>query len=155
MSYLVGDRLDPALVNLRRVDDIEAKRIGILRSQSDLHGSRGIDDAALCRPVKHRAVIDTVVLVVPGIAMGVKMQQRQRSAMLARMRLQQGIGNEVVPAQRQQCRAGIDDFEGARFDRSGDAVGLSVVEKTVADIGDCQLVERIESHAVRFFPGHD
>ena len=74
-TNLGDDAVDAEFVHLRSVDDVEPRRIRILRAQADLHGAGWIDDALPGRPVKHRAVIDAVVLVAPGIAVRVEMQQ--------------------------------------------------------------------------------
>ena len=61
----------------------------------------------------------------------------------------------MVAAQSQKSRPLLNDLRRMCFDRVRDGRGFAVIEEAVSDIGHCQLVERVELHTVRLFPGHD
>ena len=150
-----NDSVDAKLVYARGIDDIEAHRIGILGAQSDLHRRRRIDEAVLYGPVEHRPMVDAIILVGPGVAVRIEMQQRQGRAVFSGMRLEQWVRDEVIATQRQQRRAFLDDLARVCLDRAGHRFGFTMIEKAVTDIGDRKLVQRIELRAVGFFPCHD
>ncbi len=61
----------------------------------------------------------------------------------------------MIAAERQQRRPLADDPAGIFLDCTGRCSRVAVIEEAIADVGDGQLVERVELHAVGLFPGHD
>jgi hypothetical protein len=123
--------------------------------QPDLDRPLRVDQAFARGVIEHRPVIDAAgtVGVVPGVRMGVEMDQRQRSV-LPGVRLQQRIADEVVPAQREHCRAGGQDRVRVRLDRGRNAFRPAQVPGAVAVVDDRKPVERIERPSVGPRPGH-
>jgi hypothetical protein len=65
---------------------------------------------------EHGAVVDALALLVrPGVAVGIEVDQRQR-AMAAGMGLEQRVADEVVAAQGQHGAAGFEDAFGMGLD---------------------------------------
>jgi hypothetical protein len=94
---------------------------------------------------EHGAVMHAVVarLVLPCVAMRIEMHQRERPVLL-RMRLEQRVGDEMVAAQRDHCRAVGDDAGGMLFDGCRHLVRKPEIPGAIAAVDDPELVERIE-----------
>ena len=84
------------------------------------------------------AVVDALAVVVPCVLMRVELHQRQR-AVLGRVRLQQRPGDEMVAAERQQERAGLQEFGCFALDRSRRLLMVAAVEQAVAIVDDRQM----------------
>ncbi|MCY1451051.1 hypothetical protein D9M71_678980 [compost metagenome] len=89
-------------------------------------------------------MVDALVVVVgPGIAVGVEVDQRQR-AMLACMGLEQWVGDEVVAAQGQHGAASRQNMLGMGLDHLRRGLGRTVVEVTIAIVDYRQMIEGVE-----------
>ena len=92
-------------------------------------------------------MVQPIAVVGPRVAVGVEVDQRQRPV-LGRVRPQQGIGDEVIAAERQQERALLDDLGRVGGDPVGRVLGVAVVQVAVAVVGDRELGQRIEPERV-------
>ncbi len=152
--YFGRHRLRALLVHPRRIEHVEAHQVVVVRTQPDLHRCLGVDEAFARRVIEHRPVIDAAgaLGVVPGVRVGVEVDQRQR-AVLSRVGLQQRVAEEVITPQRQHRRARREDCVGVRLDRRRDAFRPAVIPGAVAIVDHRQPVERIERPSIGSRPG--
>src|SRR5262245_8187050 len=88
--YLLRDLGRTHLVNPVRIEDVEAESPLPVEGRADANLNRalGIDEPVSHRMVEHRAVIDSVTVIGLHVAMGIKMDESQRTMQLG-MRFQQ------------------------------------------------------------------
>ena len=108
------------------------------RANTDLNGAARIDQTLLDRMEKRRAVPEAQPEALgPGIDMGVEMDERQRAG-AHRQRSQQGKGDRMIPAERDE----MVDWPRLRLDRRQRTLDIPVRDPEVADIGDLAVVRR-------------
>ena len=89
-----------------------------------------------------RAVVDALAVVEPGVLMRVELHQRQRPVDRG-MRLEQRPGDEMVAAERQQERAGFEQFRRLALDRARRLLVVAVVEQAIAIVDHGELFEQV------------
>ena len=72
----VDHRLRALLLHPVAVEDVEAVGLVIVGAQADLHRMLGIDQLLLRGMEEHGAVVEALLVLAPGVGMGVEMDQR-------------------------------------------------------------------------------
>ncbi len=80
----LGDLLRDAAMHLAGIEHLKAHYVVVGGAQADLHRARRVNQASTRGVVEHGAVIDAFALLVrPGVAVRVKVDQRQRAVLFA------------------------------------------------------------------------
>src|SRR5690606_7229808 len=93
------------------------------------------------------AMVDAVAVIIPGILMGIELDQGQ-SAVAGGMGLQERPGDKMVAAEREEMGAARQDRFGLRLNDAGKLGRTAIVEGTVAVIDHRHVGEEIESERV-------
>ena len=128
----------------RRRDDREAVGVVVEAANADLNRPGGIDDPLSGGPQEHRSVVEPRTVVIPGVAVGIELQQRQWAMHLG-VGPQQRIAHEVVAAQGDHRGIGGEDGVGMSLDDLSRIVRIAEVELAVAVVDHFQMVERVET----------
>lgn len=102
----------------------------------------GIDDTLAHGAGDEGAMVDPLAVIVPGILMGIEMDEGQRTV-LGGMRLQQWPCNEMIATEREEESARGNDFRGFGLDQSRRLLVTAVVEQHIAVIHHRHLFEQI------------
>lgn len=114
----IGDLLGAHLLELVAVDDPKAAILRCMRPDADLDRAFHVDQSLACRAADEGAMIDAAFLVRPGVLMGIELDEGEGPVQDC-MGPQDGIGDEVVAAERQQVGAGLQDFRRLALDGLG------------------------------------
>ena len=142
---LLRRRVRPVLMHPGGVEPGEAEAVFVVGADADLHRAGDVDDAFPGRVAEHRAVVDAPLLVAPGVAVGVEVHQGERTV-AGRVGSEQGQGDEVIAADGEHRRSGVEDVRGVALDAGRDLGGPAVVEGAVAGVDDGEPLRRIEAH---------
>jgi len=118
-------------LRLIAVDDGDAAIARRHRADADLDRALDIDQSFAHRLQHEAAMADAARAVIPGVLMGIELDQRQL-AMARNMGAQQRQGDEMIAAERNEMGAGREDAGGFRLDRTGATLEIAARQGAVA-----------------------
>ena len=134
-----------------RLQLVEPPSVLVEGAQSHLHGAFRLDEPFSRGVIKHGAVVNPSVVVFPSVRVRVEMDQRQ-GAVFFRVRLEYGIGDEVIAPQGKQPGALRNDPPRVFLYPLRDGLGAARVELAVAVVDHRQPVEGVEAPVVQLGP---
>lgn len=127
----------------------EPDAVGVGRAHADLDGAARIDEPVPDREPEHGPVVE-VVTHVPGVAVRVEVDQRQRTVALGRGR-EHGVRHHVVATEREDHRVGGQDLGDGPAHLGHHAVGVARPEhghRDVAPVDDPGRLPEVDRRAL-------